>query len=42
MEHSVKESIEIIIELISAGIVLSLLMVSFYAGFLSSILERLC
>ncbi len=42
MEHAVKESIEIIMELVSVTVVLSLFMISVYAGYLSSILERLC
>lgn len=42
MEHAVKESVEILMELISAGVVLALLMISIYVGAISSILERLC
>lgn len=42
MEHAVKESIEILMELISAGVVLVLLMISIYAESISFILERLC
>lgn len=42
MEYTVKESVEIIMELISAIGVLTLLSISMYSEYIVTILERLC
>ena len=42
MDSAVKESVEIIIELLCAGIVIMLLSFAVYAEWISPLIERLC